>query len=253
LPGVVEAQLFHPAYEFTEYSARVLMPMDRHKKVYLTVGDMTIDLEPSPFSHFPRTSCGQPRWVLAPPLVATVKHEPLVSPEQMTAGPQNNEIVPGKSELTGKSSMVQGASLPGLEEPKGVEVTAEDSPAYAEALEPKSELPLTRLDREESSVTVVPDYCQEVEVKHEDWEKLPYHPVRSEDQFWRGLVTTHFEVKEEILGQPGEDLKQESDSAVVQLPKVDLSAEAEESILDHPRLVKLKGLKEGGSVVPGLV
>ena len=180
-------------------------------------------------------------------------HEPLVSLEQVAAAPQNKEIVPGKSELTGKSSMFQGASLPGLEEPKGVEVTAEDSPAYAEALEPKPELLQTGLDREESSVAVVPDYCQEIEVKHEDWEKLPCHPVRSEDQFWSGLVTTHFEVKEGILEQPGEDLRQESDSAVVQLPKVDLSAEAEESILDHPRLAKLKGLKEGDSVVPGLV
>ena len=246
LPGVVEEQ-------FTEYSARVLMPMDRRKKVHLTVGNMTIDLEPSPFSHFPRTSCGQPRWVLAPPLVATVEHEPLGSLEQVAADPQNKEIVPGKSELTRKSPMVQGASLLGLEESKEVEVTTEDSPAYAEALEPKPELPLARLDSEESSVTVVPDYCQEVEVKYEDWEKLPYHPVKSEDQFWSGLVTTHFEVKEGILEQPGEDLRQESDSVVVRLPKVDLSAEAEESILDHPRLAKLKGLKEGDSVVPGLV
>ena len=246
LPGVVEEQ-------FTEYSARILMPMDKCKKVHLIVGNMTIDLEPSPFSHFSRTSCGQPRWVLAPPLAATVDHVPLVSLEQVATDPQNKEIVPGKSELTGEGPMVQGASLLGLEESKEVEITTEDSPAYAEAREPKPELPLTRLDSEESSVTVAPDYCQEVEVKCEDWEKLPYHPVKSEDQFWNGLVTTHFEAKEGILEQPGEDLEREIDSVVVRRPKVDLSAEAEESILDHPRLAKLKSLKVGDSVVPELV
>ena len=146
---------------FTEYPARVLLPMDRRKKVHLTIGGMTMDLEPYPFSHFPRTNSGQPRWVLAPPLVATAEHEPLFGSEQVTADPQNKGVVPGKTGLTGRSSMVQGASLPDWEEPKGVEVTVENPPTHAEALEPKPELLRTELDREESSVSMVPDYCQD--------------------------------------------------------------------------------------------
>ena len=233
LPGVVEGV----EEQFVEYSARILMPMDTSKKVHLTVGNMTIDLEPSPFSHFPRTGCGQPRWVLAPPLVATTDQVPLVSQERGASEPQDEEIVPEKSELTGDSLVVQGASLLGLGESKEVEISTEDAPAYVGALEPKPELPLARLDIGESSAIAVPDYCQEVEVKNEGWERLPYHPVKPEDQFWNGLVTTHFETKEGILEEPGKDLKPRRDSVVVRLPKVNLSAEAEESILDHPRLV----------------
>ena len=119
LPEVIEEH-------FTEYSAKVLLPMDRRKKVHLMIGGMTIDLEPYLFSHFPRTNSGQPGWVLAPPLVAAAEHEQLLGSEQMTADPRNKEVVPGKTGLIGGSSMVERASLPDWEEFKEVEVTVEN-------------------------------------------------------------------------------------------------------------------------------
>ena len=74
--------------------------------------------------------------------------------------------------------------------------------------------------------------------------------MTSEDQDWSGLITTHFEVKEEDLEQPTEGLRQGSDSRAVRLLRVELSAEAEEFIQDHPRLTMLRSLKEGDSAVP---
>ena len=59
LPEIVGEQV-------TEYPARVLMPMDRRKKVLLMIAGMTINLEPSLFSNFPRTDSGQQGWVLTP-------------------------------------------------------------------------------------------------------------------------------------------------------------------------------------------
>ena len=280
LPGVVEEH-------FTEYSAKVLLPMDRRKKAHLMVSGVTMHLEPYLFSHFPRTNSGQPGWVLAPPPVAATGHEQLLGPEQMTADHRNQEVVPGKIRLIGENSTVEGASLPDWEEwkirliggkstvegaslpdweeSKKVEVTVENPdweefkevevivegpPTHAEVLEPKPELLRTEVDCEGMSVSGVPDYCQEIEVKHEDVEKPLCPPVTSEDQDWSGLITTHFEVKEEDLEQPTEGLRQGSDSRVVRLPRVELSAEAEEFIQDHPRLTMLRSLKEGDSAVP---
>ena len=64
LPKIVGEQV-------TEYPAKVLVPMDRRKKVMLMVAG--VNLEPSLFSNFSRTNYGQQGWVLTPPRVINVK------------------------------------------------------------------------------------------------------------------------------------------------------------------------------------
>ena len=97
---------------------------------------------------------------------------------------------------------------------------------------------------------MVPECCQGLEeVKHEDLEKPLCHLVVLEDQVRSGLITTHFEIKEEVLEPPVEGLRRGGDLRVVQLPRVELSPKPEVFIQDHLRLITLEDLKEGELVV----
>ena len=146
--------------------------------------------------------------------------------------------------------MSERAGLPDLEESKEVEVTIKNPLTHTEALEPKPELLWAESGRNEPSVPVVPECCQELEeVKHEDLEKPLCHLVVLEDQFRSGLITTHFEIKEEVLERRVEGLRRGGGSRVVQLPRVELSPKPEVFIQDHPRLITLKDPKEGDLVV----
>ena len=146
--------------------------------------------------------------------------------------------------------MAERAGLPDLEESKEVEVTIKNPLTHTEALEPKPELLLAESSRNEQSVSVESECYHELEeVKHEDLEKPLCHPVVLEDQVRSGLITTHFEIKEEVLEPPVEGLRRDGDSRVVRLPRVELSPRTEVFIQDHPRLITLKDLKEGDLVV----
>ena len=146
--------------------------------------------------------------------------------------------------------MAGRVGLPDLEESKEVEVTIRNPLTHTEALEPKPELLLAESSRDEQSVPMESEwYHQLEEMKHEDLKKPLCNPVAMDDQVRSGLITTHFEIKEEVLESSIEGLGRDGDSRVMQLPRVELSPRTEVFIQDHPRLTTLKDLKEGDLVV----
>ena len=238
--------------EHTEYPARVLMPMDRRKKVILMIAGMTINLEPSPFANFPRTNSGQQGRVLAPPRVITVRPEPsrLVS-GQVAVDSQNKGVDLEEVRLTGSGSMAGRVSLPDLKESKEVEVTVRNPLTNTGASELKPKLLLAKSGRNERSVSMEPEWYRQLEeMKHEDLEKPLCDPVAMDDQVGSGLITTHFEIKEELIESSIEESRRDGDSPVVQLPKVELSPKTEVFMRDHPRLAGLKDPKGEDLVVP---
>ena len=210
-----------------------------------------MNLDPYPFSHFPRTNSGQQGWVLAPPRVITARPEPLrLGSGQMAVDSQNKGVDLKEARLAGGGSMAGRVSLPDLEESKEVEVTIRNPLTHTGASEPKPKLLLVESGHNERSVSMESEwYHQLEEMKHEDLEKPLCNPVAMDDQVGSGLITTHFEIKEEFLESSIEGLGRDGDSHVMQLPKVELSPRTEVFMRDHPRLATLKDLKGGDLVV----
>ena len=148
LPEIVGEQV-------TEYPARVLVPMDRRKKVLLMIAGVTINLEPSLFSNFSRTNSGQQGWVLTPPRVITVRPEPtrLVS-GQVAVDPQSKGVDLEKAGLAGSGPKAGEVSSPNLDESKEVEVAIRSPLTHTGASGLKPKLLLVGSGHDERSVSM---------------------------------------------------------------------------------------------------